>query len=236
MWTAHNKPLVPTHNGEAPLLAAHAGRLGRRKVMLIFESFKVMCRAFVIVSLLSLCTNAVASDAIAIKLANQTDMEKNTQQQLLRIWSEYDLSRWTFTRSIVIDESAIPHSHPVLTLHTRHRKDDELLLSTYIHEQLHWFVAQHHVEAEAAIRELRVIYPQIPIGYPNGSSDKDGNYEHLLVIYLEYRADQMLMGELKARQVMEFWSRDHYTWLYREVLSNPEKVGKSLKAHGLIPR
>ena len=29
-------------------------------------------------------------------------------------------------------------SHPVLTLHTRHRRDDDLLLSTFLHEQLHW--------------------------------------------------------------------------------------------------
>ena len=46
----------------------------------------------------------------------------------------------------------------------------------------------------------------------------------------------MLMGELKAHQVMAFWSEDHYTWLYREVLSNSEKVGKVLKAHALMPK
>ena len=44
------------------------------------------------------------------------------------------------------------------------------------------------------------------------------------------------MGELKAREVMRFSSEDHYTWIYREILRNPEKVGKVLKAHGLIPK
>jgi hypothetical protein len=205
--------------------------------MLIFGSFRIICGGLVAICCMASCTQVVvASDAISIKLANQSDAEKSTQQQLMRILSEFDLSRWTFTRSVVIDENAIPHSHPVLTLHTRHRKDDELLLSTYVHEQLHWFVAQHSVEAEAAMRELRLIYPQIPVGYPEGSNDKDGNYEHLLVIYLEYRADQILMGELKARQVMAFWSEDHYTWLYREILSDPGKVGRVLKAHDLIPK
>lgn len=204
--------------------------------MLIFGSSRIIHRGLVAVCWMGLCTQVVASDAISIKLAHQSAVEKNTKQQLTRLLSEFDLSAWTFTRSVVIDEDAIPHSHPVLTLHTRHRKDDELLLSTYVHEQLHWFIAQHSAEAEAAMRELQIIYPQIPVGYPEGSADKDGNYEHLLVIYLEYRADQMLMGELRARQVMVFWSEDHYTWLYREVLSDPGKVGKILKAHALIPK
>ncbi|KQV50981.1 hypothetical protein ASE26_28480 [Duganella sp. Root198D2] len=178
---------------------------------------------------------ADASDEISIKLANESKSERRTEQQLRRILTEYDLSRWTFARSVVIDEKEIPHSHPVLTLHARHVNDDELLLSTYLHEQLHWFLSQHPAETLAATRELKRIYPHVPVGFPQGSSDKDGNYEHLLVIYLEYRANQSLMGELKAREVMSFWSEDHYTWIYREVLKNPEKVGKVLKAHGLVP-
>jgi hypothetical protein len=203
---------------------------------LAFKKSARICRVFVLLSLFSFCFHASADDRITIKLANQTDSEKSAQQQLLRILREYDLSRWTFTRSVVIDENAIPHSHPVLTLHTRHRKDDELLLSTYVHEQLHWFIAQHKTEADAALGELRGIYPNIPVGFPEGSSDEGGNYEHLLVIYLEYRADQTLMGELKARQVMNFWSEDHYTWLYRKVLSDPETVGRIAKANGLVPK
>src|SRR5262249_41281436 len=65
--------------------------------------------------------------------------EAQTKEQLLRLLKTYDVSRWIFTKSIVIDERAIPHSHPVLTLHARHLQDDELLLSTFVHEQFHWF-------------------------------------------------------------------------------------------------
>lgn len=183
-----------------------------------------------------LCTVPVwASDDVSIKLAHHTQAERETEQQLRRILASYDLSDWTFTRSVMIDEGEIPHSHPVLTLHTRHIKNDERLLSTYVHEQLHWFVDQHPAQAAAAVRDLRRIYPRIPTGFPKGSSDDEGNYEHLIVVYLEYRAGQSLMGELKSREVMQFWSGDHYTWIYRQVLDNPEAVGKVLKAHGLIP-
>jgi hypothetical protein len=58
--------------------------------------------------------------------------------QGMRFLDKYDLTPWLFTRAVVIDDDATPHSHPVLTLHTRHLRDDLLLLSTFIHEQSHW--------------------------------------------------------------------------------------------------
>lgn len=180
---------------------------------------------------------ASAADAgLSIRLAHDSERERQTQTQLERLLQANDLSRWTATHDIVIDEEAIPHSHPVLTLHTRHLKDDDLLLSTFVHEQTHWFLAAHPAERAAAVRELKRLFPRIPVGYPEGSNDAAGNYDHLLVIYTEYRADQRLMGELRARAVMQFWAGDHYRWLYRELLSDPEKVGAVAKAHGLIPK
>lgn len=180
---------------------------------------------------------ALASSAAGLKLrsAHDSEAEKQTVAQLERLLQANDLSRWTITHDIVVDETEIPHSHPVLTLHTRHLRDDELLLSTYVHEQMHWFLAAHPEQTAAAKTALRRLFPKIPVGFPEGSDGADGNYEHLLVVYLEYRADQRLMGELKAREVMQFWADDHYRWIYRQVLREPEKVGAVVKANGLIP-
>src|SRR5579872_2365477 len=143
-----------------------------------------------------------ANPHLSISLKHGDAQERATQSQLERLVSRYDLAPWIFTTSIVIDEDSIPHSHPVLTLHTRHLKDDDLLLSTFVHEQAHWFFQQHQTEAAKAVAELRSLYPKIPVGFPEGSNDADGNYEHLVVIYIEYAADQRLMGELRAWQVM----------------------------------
>ena len=74
-----------------------------------------------------------------ISLRHGTVAEQATQRQLEKLFDEYDLSPWLFTQAVVIDEDAVPHSHPVLTLHTRHLKDDLLLLSTFIHEQSHHY-------------------------------------------------------------------------------------------------
>ncbi|MGM9484318.1 hypothetical protein ACS5PN_24195 [Roseateles sp. NT4] len=183
---------------------------------------------------LALMKPASAADVgLTIKLAHDSERERQTQAQLERLLQSYDVSRWVHTRDIVIDEEEIPHSHPVLTLHARHLKDDDLLLSTFVHEQTHRMLDEHPAEHAAAVRELKKLYPRIPTGYPEGSDSAEVNYDHLIIIYTEYRADQRLMGELRARAVMEFFAHDHYRWLYREVLRDPEKVGRIVKAHHL---
>ena len=90
----------------------------------------LLCRALATAS-------ARASNAINIELKNGTDVERETKVQLERLLKSYDLQKYTFTRHMLIDEQDTPHSHPVLTLHARHNNSDDLLLSTYVHEQLH---------------------------------------------------------------------------------------------------
>ena len=186
-------------------------------------------------ALLFLSNIGSAQEKLSISLAHGSKEEMQTKEQLQRLLGAYDLSKWIFTKTIIIDDKSIPHSHPTLTLHTRHLKDDELLLSTFVHEQFHWFITQKDSDAEEAMKELRVMFPKIPVGQQEGASDERSNYVHLLVIYLEYRADRELLGELKARQVMEFWATDHYTWIYKTMLERSRDVGNILFKHKLIP-
>jgi hypothetical protein len=184
---------------------------------------------------LFLCSGASAQTAIEISLKKNSKAEQQTKEQLQRLLKTYDLTKWIFTKSIEIDEEAIPHSHPVLTLSARHVKDDELLLSTFVHEQAHWFLTQNDKNAEAAKKELRILFPNVPVAFPEGANDENSSYLHLIVIYLEYRAGRELLGELKARQVMEFWATDHYTWIYKTVLGRPRDIGNIALKYKLIP-
>jgi hypothetical protein len=176
-----------------------------------------------------------AQASLEIALKHGSKVEQQTRDQLQRLLKAYDLAKWTFTKSILIDEESIPHSHPVLTLSARHVKDDELLLSTFVHEQAHWFLTQNSKATEDAKQELRSMFPKVPIKPPEGASDEESTYLHLIVIYLEYRADRELLGELKARQVMEFWATDHYTWIYKTVLERPRDIGNVAFKHKLVP-
>lgn len=184
---------------------------------------------------LAVSQTAVGQAALEITLKQGTARESQTRDQLRRLLATYDVSPWIYTTSVVIDERAIPFSHPVLTLHARHVKDDELLLSTFVHEQFHWFLADRREATTSAIAELRKLFPTVPVGGTAGARDEYSTYLHLLVCYLEQQADRRVLGELKTKQVMEFWASDHYTWVYQTILSRGRDVGKVLRDRNLMP-
>ena len=170
---------------------------------------------------------------LVIETAHGSVAEVETKTQLEGLIKEYKLEPWIFTNSVVIDAHAIPHSHPVLTLHTRHLKQDDELLSTFVHEQLHWYLSEHETDTDAAVRDLTKLYPEVPVGYPEGAQDRESTYLHLLVCDLEEHADETLIGRQRTAAVMAFWAGDHYRWVYRTVLSDGPKIDAILKAHHL---
>jgi hypothetical protein len=183
--------------------------------------------------LLLLLAGCVHTQKIQIELAHGSAGERETREQLRALLDRLDLSRWTLTDRIIIDDDAIPHSHPILTLHTRHRLDDLLLLSTYIHEQSHWRIEQH-AATSSAVAELEALFPELPVGYPEGANDRRSSYEHLIVNTLEHLGLIATVGELSANVVMEFWTTDHYRTLYRLVLTERVRIRGVLRKHGLI--
>jgi hypothetical protein len=183
----------------------------------------------------SLSNSLYAQGNIDIALRAGSKEEQQTKAQLQRLLKIHDVAKWVFTRSVQIDEKSIPHSHPILTLSTRHLRDDELLLSTFLHEQIHWFLTQNHKNTEEAKKELRGLFPKVPVSFPEGANDEESTYLHLIVVYLEYRAVREILGVLKARQVMEFWATDHYTWVYRTVLERARDIGNIVFKNKLVP-
>ena len=170
---------------------------------------------------------------LTIRTEHNSEPELATKAQLERLIAAHDLRQWTFTHEVVIDEKSIPHSHPVLTLHSRHLKQDDELLSTYLHEQLHWFLTRHPAETQAAEQDLARLYPKVPVGYPEGANDTESTYLHLLVCRLEQMADLAVLGDQRTAEVMQFWAGDHYRWVYRTVLADGAKIDEILKRHGL---
>ncbi|MEW6735655.1 MAG: hypothetical protein AB1489_30470, partial [Acidobacteriota bacterium] len=68
-----------------------------------------------------------------------------------------------------------------------------------------------------------------------GGDSEISTYSHLILNFLEYWAVQDLLGELKARQVIEFWTTDHYTWIYKIVLEQNRDIAKVVFKYKLIP-
>lgn len=156
---------------------------------------------------------------LQIRLEHGSEAEALTRDQLLRLVREYDVGRWLFTRTIRIDERQIPHSHPVLTLHTRHLGDDMHLLSTFIHEQFHWFVAERDAQRDSAIGEFRAKWPEVPVGDGRGARDEFSTYLHLIVCDMELQGMERLVGRDRAVATLD--GITHYRWIYDRVLSDP---------------
>lgn len=178
--------------------------------------------------------DAAPAETVSITLAHDTDLETRTQAQLAALLVAHDVERYLHTRAVMIDEDAIPHSHPVLTLHARHLDDDGLLLSTFLHEQLHWFVVAHPEERDAAVTELRERFPDLPVGYPDGASDEQSSYEHLIVNHLERLAVGAVLGKAEAERTQSFWRTDHYRALYLLEQTHEADIHAILEHHGLL--
>ena len=174
------------------------------------------------------------AETIEIRLQSGTLLEQRGRDQLRRLLRTYDLHKWLFTRNVLIQSGVIPHSHPVLPLNTRYLDDDTAQLATFVHEQIHWFLTDQvgHARTNAAVSELRGLYPQAPTAPPEGARDAWSTYLHLIVCTLELQALTELLGEPSARQQVARWT--HYTWVYRTVLTDTEKIADLVRRHGII--
>jgi hypothetical protein len=170
-----------------------------------------------------------AQEKVEISLKNNSESEAQTKERLQKLLQRYDLSKWMFTRKIMIEDKVIPHSHPVLTLSTR--EDGDVLLATFVHEQIHWFLDEHSERTEKAKKELRAIYPKVPVGPPDGARDEDSSYLHLIVNYLEYEAMRKLVGDVKAQEIFE--GKRYYRWIYRTVLTDTSKIKDVVERNNL---
>lgn len=160
------------------------------------------------------------SAILKIGTAHGSSKELAAKAQLERIIKSSSIAKWMFTDTVTIDETAIPHSHPTLTLNTRYLEDDAAQLATLLHEQFHWMLTTYPKQLKVAMQRFESIYPDMPESLPEGSRGKHSGYLHLVVCYLELEAMKSIFGNTKARYVLQSWK--HYTWIYSKVLNDPQ--------------
>jgi len=167
-------------------------------------------------------------------LVNGNAPERQTLEQLKRVLNAYDVTRWTQTTIVRIESFVIPHSHPVLTLNTRYLDRDDLLLATFLHEEIHWFLEKHQDAVLSAVTALRQIYPVTPTAPPEGARTEISTYLHLIVNSLEYLALRELLGDKAATGVIRHLATHHYQWIYARVLADIERLKGVLEQYHLI--
>jgi hypothetical protein len=157
-----------------------------------------------------------------------------TKQNLFQLAQVYDLSPLLFTKEIHVQSKVIPKSHPILTLNTRNAEHPKRLLSTFLHEQLHWWAVANSTQMNQAVKELKKIYPNAPITKSGGANS---THTHLIVCYLEYRALAFYLGEKESREVITvIMKKDKiYPWIYYQVLNKGFVLKKMVKKYKLLP-
>jgi len=105
------------------------------------------------------------------------------------------------------------------------------LLSSYVHEQLHWRLRPRGASQQEAIAELRRMYPGAPIGLPEGAETAISTYGHLVDCYEEIQADRVLIGPERTSAVIA--NKGHYTRIYKTVLQDEARIAAVVRRHHL---
>ncbi|HMF01902.1 MAG TPA: hypothetical protein VKK06_18580 [Terriglobia bacterium] len=172
-----------------------------------------------------------AADSVDIQTAHGGPRELQAQAELQAILTKYDLRKYLFTRRVIFDREATNHAFPVLTLNVRFAGSEDELLSSFLHEQLHWWLRNHPNEMERALRQLRRLYPRVPVGLPDGADTEYSTYGHLVDCYLEIHVDRQLIGETRTLEVIK--RKPWYTWIYRTILQDESKIAAIVAAEHL---
>lgn len=148
-----------------------------------------------------------------------------------------DLARFEYTKLVRVQPAGPTYSHPILTLGTRFAETEDMLLSTYLHEQMHWYLwrlgGPDHDPIAPFFDELVRRYPQAPIKLPEGARNYEQTYLHIVVCWLEIAAATELIGRARAAEIVNAnWG---YRWIYRTVLDDWEPLGALLEANGILP-
>jgi len=168
---------------------------------------------------------------VKIELATGTEREQRTKITLQRLLTTLDVRKFTFTDRVVIEERAGNHAFPVLTLNAQFANSPDDLISSYIHEQLHWRLRGLEERQRSAVDELRRLYPKVPVGLPQGGETESSTYGHLVDCYLEMVADRDLFGPERTKVVLT--NKTRYTWIYNTVMRDEERIAAIVNRYQL---
>jgi hypothetical protein len=188
-------------------------------------------KVLILGSALMYAVAAFARDSIEIQTIHHSGREQQEKLELEQLLKKYDVSKYTFTRTVVIEERAMNHAFPTLTLNVHFLGSDDELLSSFLHEQLHWYLAQHRQAMEDAVRRLKAMYPRAPVGLPEGADSEYSTYGHLIDCYLEIQADRELIGPERTDRVIK--NKPWYTWIYKTILQDEDRIAALVKAKQL---
>jgi hypothetical protein len=166
---------------------------------------------------------------VDIRTAHGSERERQGADALRSALAGRDLRRYLMTDVVAInDEIRGGFSHPLtLSPDTLLGRDPHVVLSVFLHEQMHWIQGPG---VDAATTEAAMRWPDPPPP-PAGSYDAKSSWLHISVCSLEYVSLAEVIGEADA--VAALSGRQHYSWMYKQILADPAWARDLLSRHGL---
>lgn len=151
---------------------------------------------------------------VNISCKNNSPREEEVKNILLDILENVP-RKYIFTPDIIIEEKVVPHSHPILTLNTRNLNNPDIILSTFIHEQIHWYLQK--IELQDYYTKLESLFPNLGAGAPNWGDTLHSSYLHIIVNFLEIYILKKIIGVERAKVVLTSLKDDIYREIYNIV-------------------
>ncbi len=162
---------------------------------------------------------------------------ERVREMLAALRRRHDLSRYEYTTIVRIMPGGDTFAHPILTLGNRFAESEDMLLSTYLHEQMHWYLwylGTPDVDMVAPFYdELVRRYPDAPIELPDGARSYDATYAHLVVNWLEIAAASEFIGRDRAFGLAR--ASRSYRWIYRTVIKDWDLLGELYERYDIVP-
>ena len=159
------------------------------------------------------------------------------RDMLAALRRRHDLARYEYTTIVRIMPGGDTFAQPVLTLGNRFADSEDALLSTDLHEQMHWYLwflgTPDRDMLAPFMDELVRRYPDAPTEPPEGARGYDATYLHLVVNWLEIAATAEFIGRERAVTVAR--AQRSYRWIYRTVLKDWDALGELYERHGVVP-
>jgi hypothetical protein len=174
---------------------------------------------------------------VDIDLDHARNEAERIHKMLSALRRRHDLTRYEYTKVVRITPGGDTLAHPILTLGNRFADSEDLLLSTYLHEQMHWYLWHLGTPDRDMVApfydELVRRYPDAPIELPDGARNYDATYTHLVVNWLEISVTSEFIGRDRAFAIAK--AQQSYRWIYRTVTSDWDRLGELYERHGIVP-
>ena len=159
------------------------------------------------------------------------------RDMLAALRRRHDLSRYEYTSIVRIVPGSDTFAHPVLTLGNRFAESEDLLLSTYLHEQMHWYLWYLGTPERDMVApfydELVRRYPDAP---DRAARRRAQLRRHLFASGRELAGDRrhIRVHRPRARHRVARATRS-YRWIYRTVLKDWDLLGELYERHDIVP-